>query len=158
MNDSWSLIFFITLPFLIFCFFCAYMIYLASSFRFFCLSSVLGCSLAAGPDETVLGHFEMAGKKKRKSHITRWCWKYTKPLSFPAMRLSPAFSSDSQISSHVHVSVHVHARRDAQKGTKLSVRTRNTYAGGRCTLHLTHTDAGLYGFSKARKQGCAHWL
>lgn len=26
---------------------------------------------------------------------------------------------------------------------------------GICTLHLTHTDAGLYGFLKARKQGSA---
>lgn len=30
------------------------------------------------------------------------------------------------------------------------------YTSGCYTLHLTHTEAGLYGSSKARKQGCAH--
>ena len=34
----------------------------------------------------------------------------------------------------------------------------DVHSCGCCTLHLTHTDAGLYGFPKARKQGSAHWL
>lgn len=70
-------------------------------------------------------------------------------MSSLLMQLLPATSS-----AHIQTCASEHAHARARAHTY--ARTYTCKYTSCCTPHLTHADAGLYGFSKARKQGCAH--